>query len=148
MYQTMFKLQHNCTHFTHQQSNAQNSLSQASIVHEPQTSRCSSWFQKRQRNQRSNWNEVQNLLDHRKSKTVSEKISTSALLTTPKLLTVWITKTVENSEKDGNTRPPYQYPEKSVSRSRSNSQKWTQNNTLVQNQERSVLRLYIVTLSI
>ena len=47
--------------------------------------------------------------------------STSALLTTPKLLTVWITKTVENSEKDGNTRPPYQYPEKSVSRSRSNS---------------------------
>ena len=31
----MFKLRHNCLHRTHQQSNAQNSASQASIVHEP-----------------------------------------------------------------------------------------------------------------
>ena len=36
----------------------------------------------------------------------SRKISTSALLTMPKSLTVWITITVENSERDGNTRPP------------------------------------------
>ena len=35
----------------------------------------------------------------------SRKTSTSALLTMPKPLTVWITKTVENSERDGNTRP-------------------------------------------
>ena len=41
-----------------------------------------------QRNQRSN---CQHLLDHRKSKS-SIKISISALLTMPKLLTVWITK--------------------------------------------------------
>ena len=34
------------------------------------TSRCSSWYQKRQRNQRSN---CQHLLDHRKSKRVPEK---------------------------------------------------------------------------
>ena len=34
----------------------------------------------------------------------SRKISISALLTMPKPLTVWIT-TVENSERDGNTRP-------------------------------------------
>ena len=34
------------------------------------TSRCSSWFQKRQRNQRSN---CQHLLDHRKTKRVPEK---------------------------------------------------------------------------
>ena len=32
--QRMLKLPHNCTHLTHQQSNAQNSLSKASIVHE------------------------------------------------------------------------------------------------------------------
>ena len=35
----------------------------------------------------------------------SRKTSTSALLTTPKPLTVWITTTVEKSERDVNTRP-------------------------------------------
>ena len=45
-------------------------------------------FRKRQRNQRSN---CQHLLDHGKSKRVSEKTSISALLTMPKSLTVWIT---------------------------------------------------------
>ena len=49
----MFKLPHNCTHLIFQQSNAQNSPSQASAAHELRTSRCSSWIQKRQRNQRS-----------------------------------------------------------------------------------------------
>ena len=34
-YQKMLKLLHNCTHLTHEQSNAQNSPSQASTVHEP-----------------------------------------------------------------------------------------------------------------
>ena len=51
----------------------------------------------------------------------SRKTSASALLSTPKPLTVWITQTVENSSRDGNTRPPYLSPEKSVCRSRSNS---------------------------
>ena len=51
----------------------------------------------------------------------SRKISTSALLTIPKLLAVWITKNMENSQRDGNTRPPDLPPEKSVCRSRSNS---------------------------
>ena len=50
----MFKLSHNCTHLTHEQSNAQNSPSKASKVCEVRTSRCSNWIQKRQRNQRSN----------------------------------------------------------------------------------------------
>ena len=46
----------------------------------------------------------------------SRKISTSALLTMPKPLTVWITKEiVENSSRDGNTRPLDLPPEKSVS---------------------------------
>ena len=42
------------------------------------------------------------------------------LLTMPKPLTVWIT-TVENSERDGNTRPPVLPPERSIYRSRSTS---------------------------
>ena len=39
------------------------------------------------------------------------KASTSALLTMLKPLTVWITKNVENSSRDGNTRPPYLTPD-------------------------------------
>ena len=50
----------------------------------------------------------------------SRKTSTSALMTTPKPLSVWNT-TVETSSKDRNTRPPYLPPEKPVCRSRSNS---------------------------
>ena len=67
----MCKLPHNCTHFTCQPSNAQNSPSQASAVHEPRTSRFSNWIQKRQRNQKSN---CQHLLDHRKSKRIPKNI--------------------------------------------------------------------------
>ena len=51
----------------------------------------------------------------------SRKTSISAFLTMPKPLTVWITKTVENSERDENTRLPDLPPKKSVCRSRSNS---------------------------
>ena len=50
----------------------------------------------------------------------SRETSISALLTMPKPLTVWIT-IKENSERDGNTRPPDLPLEKSVCRSRSNS---------------------------
>ena len=66
----MLKLLHNCIHLTHQQSNAQNCPSQASTVHELRTSRCSSWIQRRQGNQKSN---CQHLLDHRKIKKIPEK---------------------------------------------------------------------------
>ena len=48
----------------------------------------------------------------------SRKTSISALLTTPKPLTMWIT---ENSERDGNTRPPDLPLRKPVCRSGSNS---------------------------
>ena len=44
--QRMFKLPHNYTHLTGSESHAQNSPSQASTVHEPRTSRCSSWISK------------------------------------------------------------------------------------------------------
>ena len=46
---------------------------------------------------------------------------TSALLTMPKSLTVWITTTVKNSSRDGNTRPPDLPFEKLIYRSGSNS---------------------------
>ena len=51
----------------------------------------------------------------------SRKTSISALLTMPKPLTVWITINLENSERDGNTRPPDLPLEKPVCRSGSNS---------------------------
>ena len=47
----------------------------------------------------------------------SRKTSTFALLTMPKPLTVWITTTVENAERDGNTRPPDLTLEKPICRS-------------------------------
>ena len=50
----MFKLPYNCTHFTCQQSNAQNPSGQTSTVYETRTSRYTSWMQKRQRTRRSN----------------------------------------------------------------------------------------------
>ena len=52
----------------------------------------------------------------------SRKTSISALLTMPKPLTVWITRqTVENSERDGNSRPPDLPLEKPVCTSGSSS---------------------------
>ena len=68
-----------------------NPSSQASTVRELRTSRCTSWIQKRQRNQRTN---CQHPLDNRKSKRIKKKKkppSTSASLNTLKPLTVWIT---------------------------------------------------------
>ena len=87
--QRMLKLLHHCCLLPDQQSTAQNSPSQASAVHEPRTSRCSSWIQKRQRNQRTN---CQHLLDQRKSKRIPGEKPTSTLLTMLKPLTVWITE--------------------------------------------------------
>ena len=51
----------------------------------------------------------------------SRKTSTSALLTMPKPLTVWITANCGKFFKRWDTRPPYLPPEKSVCRSGSNS---------------------------
>ena len=55
---------------------------------------------------------------------------------------------LENSERDGNARPPDLPVEKSVCSSRSNSENWTWNNRLLPNRERNTSRLYIVTLLI
>ena len=51
----------------------------------------------------------------------SSKKNLSALLTMPKPLTVWITISCENSERDGNTRPPDLSLEKPMCRPGSNS---------------------------
>ena len=56
-----------------------------------------------------------------KKQETSRKTSISALLSMPKPLTVWITITVENSSRDGNTRPPDLPLEKPICRSGSNS---------------------------
>ena len=61
-------------------------------------------------------------------------VMTSALLTMPKPLTVWITTNWKILKTDGTIRPPYLPPEKPACRSRSN-RIW--NNGIVQNWERS-----------
>ena len=94
-----------------------NSPSQASTVHELRTSRCSSWIQKRQKNQRSN---CQHPLDNRKSKRVPEKY---LLLLYWLHQSIWLCESqqaVENFSREGNTISDLP-PEKSVCSSRSNS---------------------------
>ena len=78
---------------------------------------------------------------------MTERLNWTALLTMPKSL-CGSQRTMENSSRDGNTRPPYLPSEKSVCRSRSNSKNWKWNNRLVPNRERSMSRLHIVTLFI
>ena len=85
-------------------------------------SRCSSCIQKRQRNQRSN---CQHPLDHSKSKSITENIYFCFIDYTKAFDCVDHKKIVENSSRDGNTRPPYLTPEKSVCRSGSNNQNST-----------------------
>ena len=55
---------------------------------------------------------------------------------------------LENSERDGNTRPPNLPLEKPICRSGSNSSKGKWNNRLAPNRKRSISRLYIFTLLI
>ena len=78
-------------------------------------------------------------------KKVPEKTSTSALLT---IFDCVDHHKLENSERDGNTKPPGLLLEKSVCRSGSNSQDWEWNNRLFPNRERSTSRIYIVILLI
>ena len=66
-------------------------------------------------------------------------------------LTTWKPLALDHNKlwrRDGNTKSPYLSPKKPVYRARSNSQNKTWNNGLVQNWERSMSSLYIVTLLI
>ena len=142
--QRIFRLPKNCTHFTHQQRNAQSSPRGASTVCELRNSRCSRWIQKRQKNKRSNY---QNLFDYRKSKRIPKNFYICFIEYT-KVLDCVDHKKMENSESDGNTRPPYLPPEKPVCRSRSNISNCMWDNRLVPNWEWSTSRVYIVSLLI
>ena len=73
---------------------------------------------KRQRNQRSN---CQHPWDHRKSQRVPKKHLLLLYWPHQSLCLCGSQQIVETSSRDGNTRPPYLPPEKSVCRSRSNS---------------------------
>ena len=87
-------------------------------------------------------------LDHRESKRVPEN---SLFLLYWLCQSPWLCglqQTVESSSRHVNSRPPDPPAEKSVCRSRSNSENWTWNNRLAPNRERSISRLYIVTLLI
>ena len=139
----MFKLLHNCTHLTCQQSNAQNSPSQASTVLNRELPDVQAGFRKG----RVTRDQIDTSIVSSKKQESSKKTSTSALLTMPKPLLCGSQQTVENSSRDGNTRPPHLPLEKSACRSGSN-QNWTWNNRLVPNRKRSMSRLYIVTLLI
>ena len=107
----------NCMHLTHQQSNAQK-------FSKPGFS--STWtvnFQMFKLDlEKAEEPEIKlpTSVGSWKKQESSRKTST-ALLTTPKPFTVWIIKKLENSWRDGNTRPPYLPPKKSVCRSGSNS---------------------------
>ena len=67
----MFRLPYSCTYFTCQQDNAQNPSGWISAVCELRTCSCTSWIQKRQKSQQSNW---QHPLDHRESKEFQKNI--------------------------------------------------------------------------
>ena len=82
-----------------------------------------------------------------KARKFQKNIFTSASLITLKPLTVWIMTNWKILQETENTRPPYLPPEKSVCRSRSNSENWTWNNGLVPNWESSMSRLHIVYLA-
>ena len=93
---------------------------------------------KRKRNQKSN---CQHLLEHQKRKRVLEKHLILLYWVHQSLWLCGSQQTVENSERDGDTRPPDLPLEKSVCRSRSNSENWTGNNRLVPNRRRGRPRM-------
>ena len=135
----MFNLLCNCTHFTCQQDYAQNSSSQASTVCEPRASRCTSWFQKRQQNQRSNSQHP--LLYIIEIAREFQKISTSASLTILKPLTVrsqlW---TILNEMEI--TDHIACLLKKPVGRTSSNSQNQTRNNRLSKSGKEYIKAVY------
>ena len=142
--QRMFKLPHNCSHFTFQQSSSQNSPSQAPTVPKPELD-----VQLHLEKAEEPETKLPTSTGSSKKQENSRRTSTFASLTVLKPLTVWITKKLwKLTSRDEITRTAYLPPEKPFCRSRSNSQNWTWNNELLPNWERSTSRLYIVTLLI
>ena len=118
----MCKLSYSCTHFTCQQGYSQNPSSESSAVCEPGTSRYTSWFQKRKKNQKSNY---QHSWSERKQRN-SSKTCTSSLLNRRKLLTVDHNKVWKILKEM--VIPDYLTCLQRNLQSRSNKQNWTWNN--------------------
>ena len=94
------------------------------------------------------WSKILRLSFWPKHTSICRKASTSVSLTKLEPLTGRITINYGKILRDVRTRPLYLSPEKPVCGSRSNSYYQTQNNGLVRNWERSMWRLYTVTLLI
>ena len=135
----MVKLPHNYTHLTHQQTNAQNPPArlQQYVNHEFPNVQAGFRKSKGTRDQIGNIHWI-----IRKAREFLKNIYFCFIDYTKPFDCVYHNK-LENSSRDGNTRPPYLPPEKFVCRSRNNSQNWTWNNRLVPNSERSTSRLYM-----
>ena len=112
--QRMLKLLNNCTYLTRLQSNTQNSPSQASTV--PETENFQMFKMDLEKAEEPKIKLPTSIGSSKKQE--SSRKTSGILLTMPKSLTVWITNTLWKSLRDGNTRPPYLPPEKSVCRSR------------------------------
>ena len=117
--QRMFKLLHNCIHLTLQQSNSLLKILQARLQQYVNTELPD--MQAGFRKDRGTRDQVAKICCIIKTARDSRKTSTSALLTMPSVWLCGSQQTVENSSRDGNTRPLYLTPEKSLCRSRSNS---------------------------
>ena len=139
--QGMFKLPQNCTHFTCQQRNAKilQVRLQQYVNHELLD------VQTGFRKGRGTRDQMPTSVGSLKKQESSRKTSTFALMTMSKTLTVWITINCKILKEMGIPRPPDLPPEKSVGRSRSNSQNQTWNNGLVPNQGRSMSSLYLIS---
>ena len=114
----MFKLLHNCTHLTHWQSNAQNSLSQASTVSECELPDVWARFRKgrRTRDQIAN---IHWIIE--KARQFQKNNYFCFIDYTKAFDCVDHNKLWKTLIRDGNTRPSYLSPEKPVCGSRSNS---------------------------
>ena len=123
----MFKLPYICTHLICQQSNAQNSPSLASTYRNHELPDAQDGFRKG-RGIRGKIANICWIIE--KAREFQKNIYCHSIY----YAKVWLCEsqqTVEKSSRDGNTRPSYLPPQKSVCRSRSNSQNQTWNNKLV-----------------
>ena len=138
-------LRHDPSHLTHQQSNVQNSLSQATTIRDHELPDVQTGFRKG-RGTRDQIANIQWII--KKAREFQKNIYFCFIDYAKAFDCVDHNKLWKILKRDLNTRPPDLSFEKYVCRSRSNSQNWTWNNRLVPNRKRSTSRLYIVTLLI
>ena len=113
----MFKLPHNCTHLTSQQSNAQNSPSQDSMYMNHELPDVLAGFKKG----RGIRDQIANIHWITEKAREFQKNIYFCFTDYTKAFDCVDHNELENSSRDGNTKTPDLPPEKSVCRSRSNS---------------------------